>query len=148
MKNMKIVIVTLMAAALVLAQGKDSKPGKDPAGIPKGATQVEPNLYRATDEHGKTWFYRQSPFGISKWEDKPEVQRVVAEPLTTVHDLGDKVEFQRQTPFGVSKWVTKKTDLSVEEKELLAADEAQRAAAAEAGKTAPVDKSREKQEKQ
>lgn len=145
---MKILIFAMMAAALVLAQDKDSKAGKEPAGIPKGATLVSPNLYRATDAQGKTWFYRQSPFGISKWEDKPEVQRTVAEPLTTVHDLGDKVEFQRQTPFGVSKWVTKKTDLSAEEKDLLAADEAKRAAAADAAKTAPSDKGREKQEKQ
>src|SRR5579862_6908816 len=107
MKTMKILILAMIAAAFMLAQDKDSKAGKEPVGIPKGATQVAPNLYRATDAQGKTWFYRQSPFGISKWEDKPEVQRTVAEPLTTVHDLGDKVEFQRQTPFGVSKWVTK-----------------------------------------
>ena len=145
---MKIVMLSLMAAALLLAQDRDSKPGKDGIGIPKGAAQVGPNLYRDTDAQGKTWFYRRSPFGISKWEDKPEVPRVVAEPLTTTHDLGDKVEFQRQTPFGISKWVTQKKDLTTEEKALLAADEAKRAAASNTGETASTDQGREKRERE
>src|ERR1700733_7132905 len=38
--------------------------------IPAGAKMVEPNLYRFTDSDGKTWNYRQTPFGISKWEEK------------------------------------------------------------------------------
>src|ERR1700683_1788928 len=37
--------------------------------IPDGAKLVEPNLYRYTDSDGKTWNYRQTPFGISKWEE-------------------------------------------------------------------------------
>jgi len=147
---MKIVILTGMAAALLLAQDKDTKQSKDTSmseakgatssAIPKEATLAAPNLYRYTDAQGKTWFYRQTPFGVSKWEDKPEVPRAVEVPLTTVsRDLGDAVEFQRPTPFGISKWVTKKTELTEQEKELVAADEAKRAA----DKTA-----KEKQERQ
>ena len=153
MITMKIAILAFMAAALLLAQDKDAKPGKEsgkasPVVIPNDATQVAPNLYRSTDAQGKSWFYRQSPFGISKWEDKPEVERVASAPLASVvRDLGDRVEFQRQTPFGISKWITKKTDLTAEEKELLAAEEAKRDKPEDAGKTAPADKSREKQEK-
>lgn len=168
---MKIVILTLIAAAVLLAQDKETKQNKDAsnneapktapsevprsAQIPKDAVRVEPNLYRYVDAQGKTWFYRQLPFGVSKYEDKPAVPTAISEqPAAIVRDLGESVEFQRKTPFGVSKWVTKKTDLTDEEKGLIAADEAKRAVPAkdsdkraESGKAA-VDKSREKQEKQ
>jgi hypothetical protein len=166
MKNMKIAILTLMAAAFLLAQDKDTKQSKDASKseppkdatssdpvlsvIPKGATQVEPNLYRYTDPQGKTWFYRRFPSGVSKWEDKPAEQRAVQAPLAAVvRDLGDSIEFQRTTPFGISKWVRKKTELTDEEKELLAADEAKRTVPSkDSDKTAPADKSKDKQEKQ
>jgi hypothetical protein len=143
---MRIVIFVLMTAALVLAQDKkDTKQSKD-AGkseppktapsevprseqIPKGAVRVEPNLYRYVDAQGKTWFYRQLPFGVSKYEDKPAEPTAVSEqPAAIVRDLGDSVEFQRRTPFGTSKWMRKKADLTDEEKGLIAADEAKRAA--------------------
>jgi hypothetical protein len=165
MKSMKIVTltwvtVTWMAATLLLAQDKDTKSSKDAdkkqsqdasksdaakaaaaadpvaSVIPKGATQIEPNLYRFTDAQGKTWFYRRFPFGVSKWEDKPAEQVAKEEPLASVvRDLGDSVEFQRRTPFGISKWISKKTDLNEDEKELLATYEAKRGAAANSGKT-------------
>ncbi len=34
--------------------------------IPKGANEVEPNLFRYTDPQGKTWIYRKIPFGVSE----------------------------------------------------------------------------------
>jgi hypothetical protein len=162
---MKITILTFALAALLLGQDKEIKPAKGattndaaktnislPAGVPRGATQVGPNLYRFLDAQGKVWFYRQSPFGISKWEEKEEVQRIVAAPPTTIRDLGDRIEFQRQTPFGTSKWTTKKTDLTAEEKQLLAADEASRAGTAKDGagaqKTYSEGTNKEKQEKE
>ena len=176
--NMKIVILALMGAAVLLAQDKDTKQSQDnkqskdaskseppktapsevprSPQIPKEAIRVEPNLYRLVDAQGKTWFYRQLPFGVSKYEDKPAEPTAVSEqPAAIVRDLGDSVEFQRKTPFGTSKWIRKKADLTEEEKGLIAADEAKRGAAskdndkgADTGKTAPADKSREKQEKQ
>jgi|SRR6202795_2927014 hypothetical protein len=185
MKSMKIVTLTWvtltwMAATLLLAQDKDTKSSKDAdkkqsqnasksdaskgassadpvsSVIPKGATQVEPNLYRFTDAQGKTWFYRRFPFGVSKWEDKPAEQVAKEEPLAgVVRDLGDSVEFQRRTPFGMSKWVSKKTDLNDEEKELFATYEAKRIGApntgkpGDVGKAPPADKSTTgKQEKE
>jgi hypothetical protein len=183
------VTLTWIAAALLLAQDKDTKPAKDadkkssqdagksdPAKaaaaadpvasvIPKGATEVEPNLFRYTDPQGKTWLYRRFPFGVSKWEDKPAAQ-VAAEPPTAgvVRDLGDKVEFQRLTPFGMSKWISKKTDFNDDEKDLWAAYQAKRAAASQdTGKTgdatktpsaadkndkSAADKNKDKQEKE
>jgi hypothetical protein len=172
MKSMKIVLFTLIAGALLLAQDKDTKqskdaskpaskpaskaapskaaPSADPAAsvIPKGATQVEPNLYRYTDADGRTWFYRRLPFGVSKYEEKPQQPALAEQPALVVRDLGDSIEFQRNTPFGIAKWVTKKADLTEEQKAAVAAEEAKHAAAShETDKTAPADKSKDKQEK-
>ncbi len=90
--------------------------------IPQGAKLVEPNTYRFTDSDGKTWMYRQTPFGISRWEDSPATaapQPAPQTPPTTVIDLGDSVRFERKTAFGVSQWVRKKTELTDDEKALV-----------------------------
>ena len=94
--------------------------------IPAGATQVEPNLYRYTDSNGKTWNYRQTPFGISRWEatsssSAPEANPETAQPKrdpVKVTDLGDSYRFEKKTPFGQSTWVRKKSALTDEEKAL------------------------------
>jgi hypothetical protein len=156
---MKIAILTLTAAALLLAQDKDTKQSKDASKteqakgtaaeppkstlIPKEAVRVEPNLYRYVDAQGKTWFYRQLPFGVSKYEEKPQEPALAEQPPIMIRDLGDSIEFQRKTPFGMSKWVTKKIDLTEEQKRAVAADEAKRV-----GESKENDKSRDKQEKQ
>ena len=93
--------------------------------IPDGAKLVEPNTYRFTDSGGKTWMYRQTPFGISRWEDSPAAAAPQLAPQsqpTTVTDLGDSVRFERKTAFGVSQWVRKKTELTDEEKTLVEKD--------------------------
>ena len=90
--------------------------------IPKGATQVEPNLYRATDSNGKTWMYRQTPFGLSKWEDTGAAAQqpppAQSEPVA-ITDLGDSIRFEKKTPFGATKWTRKKSELTDEEKALV-----------------------------
>jgi hypothetical protein len=101
------------------AKAKAPSPGQT---IPAGATLVESNLYRYTDSNGKTWNYRQTPFGISKWEETatPAAQaspQAKAEPAL-VTDLGDSYRFERKTPFGTSTWVHKKSELTDEEKAL------------------------------
>lgn len=99
--------------------------------IPAGAKEVEPNLYRYTDPNGKTWNYRQTPFGVSKSEETPvpasqaepqpasQPNQAKGEPVT-VTDLGDSYRFEKQTPFGHSSWVHKKSELTDEEKALTA----------------------------
>ncbi len=86
------------------------------ASHPSGATQVEPNLYRYTDSDGKTWNYRQTPFGISKWEENsvPQAAPAKSEPVV-VTDLGDSYRFEKKTPFGESTWIRKKSELTDEE---------------------------------
>jgi hypothetical protein len=136
---MKIVTLGLIAAGLLLAQDKKAEPragaAKGDAGaqtLPAGAKQVEPGLYRYTDAQGKTWMYRNTPFGLAKWEDKPLTAAPVVEPEVpaSITDLGDSVQFERQTPFGPHKWTKKKTDLNEEERALLKKDDPKRPASA------------------
>ncbi|HTW67144.1 MAG TPA: hypothetical protein VME17_21140 [Bryobacteraceae bacterium] len=101
--------------------------------IPGGAKLIEPNLYRYTDSNGKTWMYRQTPFGISRWEDTPNLAphpAPASEPVS-VTDLGDSVRFERQTAFGPSQWVRKKSELTEEEKALVANQQDKQAAQGE-----------------
>lgn len=89
--------------------------------IPTGAVEVEPYLFRYQDASGKTWMYRQTPFGLSKWEETSTpaaVEPPKSEPVV-VTDLGDSVRFERNTPFGKGTWVRKKTELNDEEKALI-----------------------------
>ena len=87
--------------------------------IPAGAKLVEPGLYRYTDSSGKTWNYRQTPFGISKWEETsapaPQPAPAAKDPVA-VKDLGDSYRFEKKTPFGQSTWTRKKSELTDEEK--------------------------------
>ena len=126
---MKIITLFLLVAALGAAQDRSSsgapastKTAALPAatGIPKGAVEIEPNLYRYTDAHGKVWLARMTPFGVSTWEDKPApatpvVQAEEAPPKAT--DLGDSVRFQKKSPFGENTWVKKKSEMTDEEKD-------------------------------
>ena len=51
--------------------------------VPPGAKEVGPNLFRSTDAQGKPWMYRKTPFGVSKWEEKPGEQQSGAESPAT-----------------------------------------------------------------
>jgi hypothetical protein len=91
--------------------------------VPKGAEEVGPNLFRYTDAQGKRWMYRNTPFGVSKWEEKPGEQpapETSSSAGITATDLGDNVQFQRATPFGPQKWTRKKSELTDDEKAALA----------------------------
>ncbi|HEY6393738.1 MAG TPA: hypothetical protein VIX89_20820 [Bryobacteraceae bacterium] len=152
---MKIVMFALVAAGLLLAQDKpaQAKKAEPQAGaakgaagnstLPSGAKEVEPGLYRYTDAQGKTWMYRNTPFGLAKWEDKPATAAPLVQPAVPVSatDLGDSVRFERQTPFGQQKWTKKKTDLTEDEKAYL---KKQSATKPDQEKPQPPDKNLEK----
>src|SRR5258708_36009092 len=99
---MKIVTLALIAAGLLLAQDMNAEPRADAAKgatgptLPSGAKQVEPGLYRYTDGQGKTWMYRNTPFGLAKWEDKPVTAAPVVELVVPVSitDLSDFVQLE------------------------------------------------------
>ncbi|HYL76939.1 MAG TPA: hypothetical protein VEU96_22170 [Bryobacteraceae bacterium] len=149
---MKIVTLALIACALLFAQEK--KPvsqSKPPAaaslpGIPAGAKEIEPGLYRYTDPEGKTWLMRKTPFGVGKWEDKPDAQPAVVQSNVpvTITDLGDSIQFVRDSPFGPSKWTRKKSELTDEEKAIVKREQSKHSGASSADNKQQTEK-REKQ---
>ena len=115
--------------------------------VPKGATEIQPGVYKHTDASGKTFIFRKTPFGIVKSPegadkaensnaaaiDTPHVTSkpsagATASPFGDVNkpaksqdvkvvDRGEVLEFERPSPFGSYKWKAKKTELTVEERE-------------------------------
>ena len=123
----KIFVLSLMTVVTLAAA--DQKPAAKKAApakvqqitIPEGAVETEPYTYRYTDREGKKWLYRQTPFGVMRWEDKPdspesakrsqeETARLI--DTTTAAEDGDAIRFVRATPFGPMKWQRKKTELN------------------------------------
>jgi len=88
--------------------------------IPKGAVEVEPGTFHDTDAQGKKWIYRQTPFGVARFEDAalpPESQGGKPGPAQDLYAGakatadGDTIRFERPGPFGVYKWEKNKSEL-------------------------------------
>jgi hypothetical protein len=127
MKTFQLIVISAALSSAALTYAGERAP-KSPAAkveavtsIPKGATEVEPFLFRFKDPGGKVWMYRQTPFGVTKWEEGKQPVQPVVETINPirVQDLGDTVRFERSTPFGPAQWERKKSDLTEEEKGLL-----------------------------
>ena len=130
------IAVTTLAMGFALAE----------ASVPKGATEIEPGVYKHTDAAGKTFIFRKTPFGVVKSAEQPatnekqstppETPRPVAKSATDttsspfggvnkpaksqevkVVDRGEMLEFERPSPFGSYKWKAKKTELTAEERD-------------------------------
>ena len=91
-------------------------------GVPAEAVEVSPGVYKLADKTGKVWFYRRTPFGVSRYE-QPKEKSAEAEakyaaevPVTQITEQGDSLKFMRPGPFGNYTWVKKKTDLDESEK--------------------------------
>jgi hypothetical protein len=95
--------------------------------IPAGAVETEPGLFRYTDSGGRKWLYRKTPFGVSRWEDKPAAAPTARpfEDNTKAFEEGDLIRFEHTTPLGVSKWVKKKSELDDQERSIWERDKAQ-----------------------
>jgi len=126
MKLQILMLAAMLALSGLFAQEKKAEPAKKagaaakqeapklPAGLPKGAVEVETGLYRHIDNKGQVWMYRRTPFGFSRYQPEREVKDVdleEAQYLTAI-DKGDSVQFERKTPFGVNKWTRRKAELS------------------------------------
>ena len=91
-------------------------------GVPAEAVEVSPGVYKLADKTGKVWFYRRTPFGVSRYEQPKEQSagneaKYAAEvPVTQITEHGDSVKFVRPGPFGNYTWVKKKADLDESEK--------------------------------
>ncbi len=113
--------------------------------IPAGAKQIAPNLYQLTDSSGKTWNYRQTPFGINKWEETgpsgaqaaPEASPAKSDPIAFT-DLGDSYRFEKKTPFGTNTWVREKSELSDDEKALVSSPQTGSASNPSSASTKPA----------
>jgi hypothetical protein len=116
MKN--IIVLGVFVGMSAFAADGSATAGK----IPEGAKEVQPYTYSFTDASGTKWTYRQTPFGLTKWQDSDIPKPAMPEQPNPVSatDLGDRIRFERKTPFGQYVWTRKKTELSGDEKGLLA----------------------------
>ena len=152
---MKSTLLAIALAALVsFAAAADQKSNKKPAPkpvaakaatitIPADAVEIAPYTYRATDSKGKAWIYRQTPFGVSRAEDKPvpaedahkaQEAREQLIQSTNATDQDDSVHFVRDSPFGRTEWQKKKTDLNEIEQAVWSREQAKHAASESASK--------------
>lgn len=120
---MKTFLILLVSTMALRAAGAAS--GTAPLAIPAGAVAVESNLYRHTDAQGKTWIYRQTPFGTTRMEAQSVAPvRPEAWDNTRAWDDGDAIRFERPGPFGVYRWRTKKPELDAAEQAFWARQQA------------------------
>lgn len=79
--------------------------------VPSGAEKVDVGSWRYKDPAGKTWIYRQTPFGLVHFEEKTEAEEPLPPGMKAVED-GESVRFERPGPFGTVKWVRPKLELT------------------------------------
>ena len=96
--------------------------------IPTDAVARPDGSYTWTDKQGKNWLFVKTPFGVMKSQaaDSPAA---TASSLAgvKVFDEGDKVRFERPSPFGVIKSEKSKSELTDDERALLASQTAENA---------------------
>jgi hypothetical protein len=145
MKNSLLVCLLVFSTALTAQTNskKTTAPAPRTASaepkIPAGAVKSADGSYKYTDKNGKTWTYRETPFGVSKSEDKtvdatatpfgkskePTVapQPAASKPgdiaNTKAFDEGDTIRFERPSPFGTSVWRKKKSELDATDQKIL-----------------------------
>ena len=112
-----LLALSALTAAGQQAEKAKARPAPPPLTVPAGAVQTDPNTYTYTDEHGKKWIYRRTPFGLTRFEprdtaaaDQENVRKDSA--IIQAFDDGEFVRFERPSPFGVYRWKQKKTELS------------------------------------
>jgi hypothetical protein len=128
---MRLAAAVLIAMMPLVAQAttktQKSAPAKQAAkapaapakvGPPAGAEKMEEGKYRWKDTAGKTWIYKQTPFGWSRYEEVLSETAAASEDpgLSVLSETEDAVKFVKTTPFGKSSWERKKAELSAEEK--------------------------------
>jgi hypothetical protein len=124
-----------LAIAVASGQAPADKDTKKPAAqtqkgsiaIPPDAVEIGPHVYRYKDANGKSWIYRNTPFGISRMEelnpgqapaalmDGPAPPAANNKIKVSAVDKGDTVRFEQQTPMGPRVWERKKSELTPQE---------------------------------
>jgi hypothetical protein len=127
---------------------------KLPPGVPEGATETSPGIYRFVDKDKQVWVYRRTPFGYMRSSENAtketapaaspraadstatpfgESKASASAPVTKATEDGDKIRFERPTPFGPVRWTRSKDELNEDEKKIW---EAQRSKAGSNGANA------------
>lgn len=107
--------VTCAVCALWLMAGVGTIRAESKVTLPAGAVLTAPGTYAFSDADGKKWTYRQTPFGLVKFEDKDsragdESVKKIAANIQATED-GEYIRFERPSPFGTYRWKQKKTEL-------------------------------------
>ena len=127
-----LIPLAIAAASDKAPAGKETKKPtaqaqKGSIAIPPEAVEIGPHVYRYKDANGKSWIYRNTPFGISKMEelnagqtpaaivDAPAPPAANFKIKVTAVDKGDSVRFEQQTPMGPRVWERKKSELTPQE---------------------------------
>ena len=113
---MSLPIVLMLCAATLGAAEKKKAPAV-PTKPPATATRVDARTYRDTDAQGRTWIWRQTPFGWSRVDEKVDAtgSRAAqpaapesAKPEIRASEDGEILRFEKPGPFGMYKWQRKK----------------------------------------
>jgi hypothetical protein len=122
------ITVFILLGAAVCAPGATKKKAAATAApqavtIPKDAVpNADGTSYLYTDKQGKKWVYAKTPFGIIKnaYSDAPAAAPAADTSAMKAIDQGETVKFERPSPFGTMSYEKKKSDLTDEERRILA----------------------------
>ena len=117
--KLRICFAMVLSVFVAWAEDRPAPKKKNPSPpaelvLPAGAKQVDLGTYTFTDAQGKKWIYRKTPFGLTRFEDKPVVASS-GDGIIAKED-GDTIRFERPGPFGTYKWQKKKSELADDEK--------------------------------
>jgi hypothetical protein len=93
------ILLSAMAVVFAALAG-----GETPAGVPKGAVETKPGVYRLVDKDKKVWIFRKTPFGFQKSAEEPADAPANSEKAEESKAPAAEAERDRtKTPFGKSK---------------------------------------------
>jgi hypothetical protein len=127
------ITVFILLGAAVCAPGATKKKTDTTATTPQAVTipkDAVPNAdgtsYLYTDKQGKKWVYAKTPFGIIKnaYSDSAAAAPATDTVATKAIDQGETVKFERPGPFGTISYEKKKSDLTDDERHILAGSNA------------------------
>lgn len=107
--------IALLFAAFAFASGADRPQAN---GVPKGAVEISPGVFRYADVAGKTWFYRSTPFGYVRTADEGTKGRADASAATPA-----AAPVETSSPFGKSKAVASPSAAAPDRADLVKATE-------------------------
>ncbi len=119
---MLLIPLVMFAAGDEKAEAAKAKP-KGRLTLPADAEKIDAYTHRHKDADGKVWIYRQTPFGLVRYEEEnnpgpttPKAEKPAAPAGIKAFDEGDRIRFEKEGPFGKYTWHRKKDELTAEER--------------------------------